>query len=79
MIKFSITERWHENGISVFEQFYEPLDVANYGIGGDRTQWLSWRIRNGEVQGLNPKLVVLKIGTNNVGNGTGDMLMFHTD
>ncbi|XP_037028074.1 platelet-activating factor acetylhydrolase IB subunit beta-like [Bradysia coprophila] len=62
----SITERWHENGITVFERFYEPLNVANYGIGGDRTQWLQWRIRNGEVQGLSPKLVVLKIGTNNV-------------
>jgi len=62
----SITERWYENGRTVFDQYYAPLGVANYGIGGDRTQWLIWRIMNGEVQGLNPKLVVLKIGTNNV-------------
>lgn len=63
----SITERWNENGRSVFDQYYASLEVENYGIGGDRTQWLIWRILNGEVQGLNPKLVVLKIGTNNVG------------
>lgn len=72
----SITERWHQNGLAVFEQFYEPLNVSNYGIGGDRTQWLQWRIRNGEVQGLSPKVVVLKIGTNNVGNVTGKISNF---
>lgn len=34
---------------------------------GDQTQHVLWRILNGEVTGLNPRLIVLKIGTNNLG------------
>jgi len=63
----SITEGWNGNGRNIFDQFYAPLDVANYGIGADRTEHLIFRILNDEVKGLNPKLVVLKIGTNNLG------------
>ena len=68
----SITEgwggmQWPGNGDTVFQQYYAPLGVANYGIGGDRTEHVLWRILDGEINGLNPKLVVLKIGTNNLG------------
>lgn len=64
----SITRRWVTDGLPVFEQYYESLGVANYGIGGELVQNVLWRILNGEIDGLNPKLVVLKIGTNNLGN-----------
>lgn len=64
----SITEGWGGNGQSVFNFYYAPRGVANYGIGGDQTQHVLWRIQNGEIEGLNPRLVVLKIGTNNLGN-----------
>jgi lysophospholipase L1-like esterase len=63
----SITEGWGGAGAEVFNQYYAPLGTANYGIGGDQTQHLLWRISNGEVEGLAPKLCVLKIGTNNLG------------
>ena len=62
----SITEGWGGEGAPVFQEKYEPLGTANYGIGGDRCEHLLWRIDDGEVQSnLQPKLVVLKIGTNN--------------
>lgn len=48
-------------------RYYAPLGVANYGIAADRTEHVLWRIENGEVEGLNPRLIVLEIGTNNLG------------
>lgn len=38
----------------------------NLGVPGDRTQNVLWRIRNGAIDGLSPKLVTLMIGTNNL-------------
>lgn len=63
----SITDWWRTTGSPVFDQYYAPLGTANYGIAADGTQHVLWRILNGEIEGLNPKLVVLKIGTNNLG------------
>jgi lysophospholipase L1-like esterase len=60
----SITEGWKDN--EVWQKFYSPRKAANFGIGGDRTQHVLWRINNGELEGLNPKVVVLLIGTNNM-------------
>jgi lysophospholipase L1-like esterase len=42
------------------------LRAANFGIGGDRTQQLLWRIQHGTLEGIEPKLVVLLIGVNNL-------------
>jgi lysophospholipase L1-like esterase len=61
----SITDGWRNKGIDVWRKFYEPRHAANFGIGGDRTQHVLWRIRNGELDGIKPKVTVLMIGTNN--------------
>lgn len=61
----SITEGWAGAGRSVWEKYWAPLKAANFGIGGDRTEHVIWRLRNGELEGIQPKLVVLMIGTNN--------------
>ncbi|BCM94419.1 hypothetical protein IAD21_06326 [Abditibacteriota bacterium] len=62
----SITQGWGGEGKSLFEALYAPKGAVNYGIGGDSTRQVLWRITNGELDGLAPKLVVLKIGTNNL-------------
>src|SRR4051794_35531071 len=67
----SITQGW--NGAqAVWDRYYGPRNAANFGIGGDRTQHVLWRIENGEVEGIHPKVVVLMIGTNNMGANSAD-------
>jgi len=60
----SITDHWREQPL--WAKLYGHLKAENFGIGGDRTEHLLWRIENGELSGLNPKMVVLLIGTNNL-------------
>src|SRR5262249_29604407 len=61
----SITEGWGNN--SVWQKNYVPLKAANIGIGGDTTENVLWRLENGAIDGLSPKVAVLLIGTNNFG------------
>jgi lysophospholipase L1-like esterase len=63
----SITDGWRGKGKAVWEKQYAPRHAANFGIGGDRTQHVLWRMEHGELDGLKPKAVVLMIGTNNTG------------
>ena len=65
----SITDGWRgKNGKAVWDKNFAPLQAANFGIGGDRTQHVLWRIQNGELDGIKPKVAVLMIGTNNSGS-----------
>ena len=61
----SITQGWEGNGKDVWKKRYEPRKAMNAGIGGDLTQHVLWRLDNGNVDNLSPKLAVLMIGTNN--------------
>ncbi|HLP01868.1 MAG TPA: GDSL-type esterase/lipase family protein [Opitutaceae bacterium] len=54
--------RWSE----AWKQIFGPYEPAYFGMGGDRTQNLLWRLENGEIGNLKPKVVVLLIGTNNI-------------
>lgn len=64
----SITDGWRGGGKTVWESKFAPLKAANFGIGGDRTQHVLWRLQHGELEGIKPKLAVLMIGTNNLGS-----------
>ena len=63
----SITAGWGGQK-TIWEKAFGKYMPANFGIGGDRTQHVLWRIENGELDGFKPKVVVLMIGTNNSGN-----------
>ena len=47
-------------------EHFIPLKVANFGIGGDTTQGVLWRMRNGELEGFEARLIVHMLGTNNI-------------
>jgi lysophospholipase L1-like esterase len=66
----SITDGWRNAGKAVFDKHFAPLKTANFGISGDRTQGVLWRMDNGELEGYTPKLMMLMIGTNNIGSNT---------
>jgi lysophospholipase L1-like esterase len=72
----SITDFWRNEGPpgnpnppragkAVFDQYYGALKTANFGISGDWTEGVLYRLQNGEGQGFQPKVVMLMIGTNN--------------
>jgi beta-glucosidase len=66
----SITEGW--NGAPhIWARYFGKYDPVNFGISGDQTQHVIWRIENGELEGIRPKVVVVMIGTNNSGRHTG--------
>ena len=60
----SITAGWGRNK-NIWETAFGQYKPANFGIGGDKTPHVLWRITNGELDGIKPKAVVLMIGTNN--------------
>jgi N-acetylglucosamine-6-sulfatase len=62
----SITDWWARSGTATWDQYFAPLRPANFGIAGDRTQGVLWRMQNGELEGFQAKLIVLMLGTNNI-------------
>jgi len=64
----SITAGWAGRGKAVWEKTWAPLKAANFGISGDRTEHVLWRLEHGNFDGLKPKEIVLMIGTNNTGH-----------
>ncbi len=55
----------NEAGSKVWDKYYVHRKAANLGFSGDRTENVLWRLDNGEIDGISPKVVVLMIGTNN--------------
>ena len=67
----SITAGWGGQK-AIWDAAFGQYSPANFGIGGDRTQHVLWRITNGEFDGFTPKTVVLMIGTNNSGSDSAE-------
>ena len=72
----SITEGWLGLGLTpdggaataeLWNSRYRSRRGTNFGIGGDHVEHLLWRLRHGELDGIDPDAVVLLIGTNNLG------------
>lgn len=68
----SITRRWgavdRPDLLANWRQNFFGWNAADFGWGGDRTQNILWRLESGELDGVNPKVVILLAGTNNVGD-----------
>lgn len=67
LIGDSITDGWPRGGKDSYARFapWKPLDL---GVSGETTEEVLWRLLNGELEGIHPKVVMLMIGTNNLGH-----------
>ncbi|MBS1854586.1 MAG: hypothetical protein JST11_04415 [Acidobacteria bacterium] len=67
----SIARRWgatdYPEMLANWKRNFFGWNAADFGWGGDTTQNILWRLENGELDGVNPKVIVLLAGTNNVG------------
>ena len=70
----SITRRWAADDYPALQtnwnQNFAGLNAGDFGWGADKTQNILWRLLNGELDQVNPKIIVLQAGTNNVGDGS---------
>ncbi len=68
----SITRRWgaldYPDFLAHWQKNFHGWNAGDFGWGGDTTHQILWRIRNGELDGVNPKVIVLLAGTNNIGD-----------
>jgi lysophospholipase L1-like esterase len=73
----SITRRWGctdplwSANLANWKQNFYGWNAADFGWGADRIQNILWRIQNGELEGVNPKVIVILAGTNNIGTQPG--------
>jgi lysophospholipase L1-like esterase len=67
----SITRRWgatdYPELLANWKENFFGWNAADFGWGADRVQNILWRLENGELDGVNPKVIVLLGGTNDVG------------
>ena len=67
----SIARRWgatdYPDLLANWTQNFFGWNAADFGWGADKTQHILWRLEHGELDGVNPKIIVVLAGTNNVG------------
>ncbi|MCC5941143.1 MAG: hypothetical protein JJU37_06325 [Balneolaceae bacterium] len=68
LIGDSITHGWESTGSEVWERYFGDYHTYNIGYSGDRTENVLWRFHQGEIDGINPKVTMVMIGTNNTGH-----------
>ncbi len=73
----SITDFWRNErgpfaGKQVLDKYFGQWNIANFGIAGDTTQGVLYRLQNGEGEGFSPRAVMLMIGTNNTGRNSAE-------
>jgi lysophospholipase L1-like esterase len=71
----SIVRRWgatdYPELLANWNANFFGWNAANFGWGADRTENILWRLENGELDGVQPKVIVILAGTNNVGSQPG--------
>ncbi|MCW3095820.1 MAG: hypothetical protein JWL77_1438 [Chthonomonadaceae bacterium] len=74
----SIVRRWGTSDPQYVELLqnwnanFHGWNAGDFGWGADRIENILWRLENGELDGVNPKVIVLLAGTNNVGSPQSD-------
>jgi lysophospholipase L1-like esterase len=74
----SITRRWgasdlrYQDLLANWRQNFFGWNASDFGWGGDTVENVLWRLENGELDGVHPRIVVLMAGTNNLGGPPGD-------
>jgi lysophospholipase L1-like esterase len=69
----SITRRWgtsdphYKQNLDNWTSNFFGWNAADFGWGADLTQNILWRLENGELDGVNPRIIVVLAGINNVG------------
>jgi lysophospholipase L1-like esterase len=69
----SITRRWgssdsnYKDFLANWNANFFGWNAANFGWGGDTIQNIQWRLAHGELDAVNPKIIVLLAGANNLG------------
>jgi lysophospholipase L1-like esterase len=66
MLGDSITDFWQHRHKANWDKSFAGWKAGDFGITGDRTEHVLWRIENGELDGVTPKAIVVLIGTNNL-------------
>jgi lysophospholipase L1-like esterase len=69
----SITDGWQVVGRPVWSARFGKITTADFGISGDQVQHVLWRVQHGQLDGQDPKLVMLLIGTNNLTQNPKDV------
>jgi len=73
----SITRRWgctdpqYAEMLANWRSNFTGWNAGNFGWGADLVQHMLWRVQHGELDGVNPKVIVILAGTNNVGRQPG--------
>ncbi len=70
----SITDFWQSAGHPIWQERYERLGAFDFGISADKTEHLLWRLSQGQMNGIHPKLILLMIGTNNLNANTNEQI-----
>jgi lysophospholipase L1-like esterase len=71
----SIIRRWgaldYPELLANWKANFFGWNAANFGWGADRIEHILWRLEDGELDGVRPKIIVVLAGTNNVGSQPG--------
>jgi lysophospholipase L1-like esterase len=62
----SLTQAWGKGPESQFAKYFGDSNAVNFGIGGDSTRQVLWRLENGQADGYEARLFVVMVGTNNL-------------
>ncbi|MBI9020766.1 MAG: acetylglucosamine-6-sulfatase, partial [Verrucomicrobia bacterium] len=64
----SITHFIDSSAAGLVQEVFPGIQHLNLGFSADKTENVLWRLRNGELDGISPQLVIIMIGTNNTGH-----------